>query len=50
MDLKDAIKEYKMYRMDASRIKIKAPDGKVLGDEEILQAGVKYQFELPATK
>ena len=48
MYLKQAIKENKMYRMDASRIIIKSPDCKVMRDKDPLHAGVKYQFELPA--
>jgi hypothetical protein len=48
--LKDAIKEYGMWHIPAFKIKIKSPDGEVLGDEDVLQAGVKYQFELPETK
>ena len=48
--LKQAIKGYMMYSIAPPFIIIKSLDGKVMGEEDPLLAGVKYRFELPATK
>jgi len=48
MHLKKAIREYGMYQIAPFKIVVKDPaTGKVMADEDRLDAGVKYMFELP---